>query len=506
MTKNAFSGLLAYLETLVLRGGDHDSEPFTVLPWELRFIRGAFSTDGDSALSVARGNGKSALVAAIACAVVDPLGPLHGTRREVVCCASSFQQGRVVFEDIREFLRGKYDLGNRKIWRLQDSSATATLEHLDSGARVRCTGSDPKRAHGLRPFLALCDEPSQWDQAKADAMLQAVRTGLGKVPGSKLIALGTRPADNGHWFARMLANASYAQCHAAPAEAGVFTMRAIKAANPSHGHLPSLRARLDIERKEARLDPAMLHGWQALRLNQGTADTAESVLLSVDALKAAERDIPGTGRMVWGIDTGSTASMSAVAAYWQSGRLEVLAALPCKPSLARRGLADGVGRAYQDMEAAGELLLLGENVSDVAALLIEARDRWGEPEAVAGDRWRKGEVLDAMDAARLDPRIPFEQRGQGFLDGNADLRLFRHRILDGKAWFPKSLLLRMALSEGRCVTDVAGNAKLAKDTQGGRRKRSRDDAAAAAIQAVAEGARRFAADVNLQPALKVYAW
>ena len=102
--------------------------------------------------------------------------------------------------------------------------------------------------------------------------------------------------------------------------------------------------------------------------------------------------------------------------------------------------------------------------------------------------------------------MPFVERGQGFHNGSEDLRLFRHRVLDGRVWFPKSLLLRLALAEARCVTDVAGNAKLAKDVQGGRRKRSRDDAAAAAILAVSEGARRFATEANQQPALKVYAW
>jgi len=29
-------------------------------------------------------------------------------------------------------------------------------------------------------------------------------TGLGKIPDGRLIALGTRPADDSHWFARML--------------------------------------------------------------------------------------------------------------------------------------------------------------------------------------------------------------------------------------------------------------------------------------------------------------
>ena len=79
------TALIDYIGGLVLAGGDHDGAPFDVLPWERRFIRGAFGQPGHAALSVARGNGKSALVAAIAAAVADPDGPLHGNRREVVC-------------------------------------------------------------------------------------------------------------------------------------------------------------------------------------------------------------------------------------------------------------------------------------------------------------------------------------------------------------------------------------------------------------------------------------
>ena len=48
---------------------------FRVLPWEKKFVSGAFAAHGPAALSVARGNGKSALVAGIAVAVVDPDWP-----------------------------------------------------------------------------------------------------------------------------------------------------------------------------------------------------------------------------------------------------------------------------------------------------------------------------------------------------------------------------------------------------------------------------------------------
>ena len=83
-------------------------------------------------------------------------------------------------------------------------------------------------------------------------------------------------------------------------------------------------------------------------------------------------------------------------------------------------------------------------------------------------------------------------RGQGFRDGGEDVRVFRKAVLDGRVSPERSLLLRAALLEARTVGDTAGNHKLAKKTESGRRERARDDAAAACILAVAEGMRRAA--------------
>ena len=156
---------------------------------------------------------------------MDPVGPLTGRRFEVICCAASFEQSLVIFEDVLAFLGGRYDLGDRAEWRRQDSANRATLECRASGARVRCIGSDPSNAHGLRPRLVLADEPTQWPPATAPRMIAPLRTGLGKVPGGKLIALGTRPADEAHWFARLLRTAPYAQSHAARPDDPPFRLR-----------------------------------------------------------------------------------------------------------------------------------------------------------------------------------------------------------------------------------------------------------------------------------------
>ena len=92
---------------------------------------------------------------------------------------------------------------------------TALLRNRETGQAIRALGCDPKRAHGRVFGLALLDEPAQWPRGSRDAMLSAIDTGAGKVEGSRIVALGTRPA-GAHWFADWLdGGADFAQCHAA---------------------------------------------------------------------------------------------------------------------------------------------------------------------------------------------------------------------------------------------------------------------------------------------------
>ena len=229
--KKAFPGaVVAYLAGLPVTQGAHVGEPFTVLPWERRFVRGAFARGVRSAaLSIARGNGKTALAAGIASATLD--GPLVVPRGETVIVASSFEQARIAFEHVAAFMGER--IGDRKEWRCWDTAQQARLEHRQLGYRVRCLGSDPKRAHGLAPVLVLADEPAQWPSGTGERMRAALKTSLGKIPGSRFIALGTRPADPDHWFARMLdGGADYAQSHAAAADDPPWRRRTWRKADP----------------------------------------------------------------------------------------------------------------------------------------------------------------------------------------------------------------------------------------------------------------------------------
>ena len=266
--------------------------------------------------------------------------------------------------------------------------------------------------------------------------------------------------------------------------------------------MPDLEAVIRIEAEDATRDPSAMQSFRSLRLNQGVSDVAVSVLLDVDTWRGAETlPDPGTraNEYVLGLDLGQNAAMSAAAAYFRDGTLEAVACFPELPSFAERGLADGVGGLYQQMGDRGELFLAGRRVSDIPALLREGLERWGRPVAIACDRWRLAELKQHLEAVSF-PLAELVERGQGFKDGGQDVRDFRAAVLGDHVRPSQSLLLRAAMSEARVTGDPAGNWKLAKHVQGGRRANARDDACAAAIVAVAVGYRRW----NTKPSRRTW--
>ena len=274
-------------------------------------------------------------------------------RGETVIVASSFEQARIAFEHVIAFMGEKFR--DRSRWKVWDTAQQARIEDRHSGCRVRCIGSDPRRAHGLAPVLVLADEPAQWPENTGERMVAALRTAAGKQPHSRFVSLGTRPADAGHWFSKALAGgADYAQCHAARPEDPRFQVRAWRKANPSWSAMPDLQAAIRKEAEEARRGPALLAAFEALRLNLGTADTEVAVLLDPGLWAECEGEAALSGPLVYGIDLGTSAAQSAVAAFApETGALQCLAAFPEAPSLADRGLRDGVAGSSRNAPIGG---------------------------------------------------------------------------------------------------------------------------------------------------------
>ena len=486
--------LIDSLEAAPVGDGDLLGQPFRALRWQRRFLRGAFRPGIQRAgCTLGRGGGKSGIASALALDAIRPAGALHVDGGETIVLASSFAQARIVFDAVVTSLEllGEVD-GFRKL----DQQNMALLQHRETKARLRVAGSDNRRAHGWRFNLAICDEPAQWGP-RGESLAAAVRTGLGKRRGSRVLFIGTRPSSDAHFFARLLAEddpSVYAVTYAAPPDAPPFHLKTWRRANPA---LDDGMPDLEVVRAEARLakrDPAELASFRALRLNQGTSDTEQAFLIDALTWAGVERDTlpPREGPYALGVDLGGTAAFSAAAAYWpDTGRLEGFVACGHDPPLSERAAADNVAGVYERMRDNGELVQLGGRVVPVGAFLAEAVNRWGRPDAISADRWRAGELEDGVRDGRLNLPQP-TWRGQGWRDGAADVRAFRAAVLEGKVAAPVSLAMRAALAEARTVTDSAANEKLAKAGEGQRRRRGRDDLAAAIVLAVAEGQRRAA--------------
>ena len=71
MTDLLVTDLGSYISGLTIGQGRHAGQPFKLLGWQRRLLKGAFGRSGDAALSMGRGGGKSTFTAAIACAAVD---------------------------------------------------------------------------------------------------------------------------------------------------------------------------------------------------------------------------------------------------------------------------------------------------------------------------------------------------------------------------------------------------------------------------------------------------
>ena len=482
-----------YLAGLIVPQGRFAGRAFPVFPWQSRFVAGAFRPDVlDAALSVGRGNGKTTLCAGLLAATVDQDGPLNEPNAESLLVASSFGQATIAFRHVLRLLAPTIER-YPKLLRIRDSQNMATITNRTTGAMLRCVGSDPKRLHGAAPVLVLGDELAQWPENQIDRMLAALDTSRGKIPECRMLWIGTRPSYADHPFEKMLASgADYSQVHAArKGKDAPFKIKSWRRANPSFDLLPDLRATIKREASRARKDADRLASFEALRLNMGTADVIEQYVIGPDAWKDIQgQEAERRGPWALGIDLGENAAMGAASAFWpETGRLEVLAVFPERPTLAERGQRDGVGPLYERLAARGELHQAGDLVASVPALMDLVLDSWGKPTLIVCDTWREAKLREVLTQINF-PWTGLELRRNGPKDGSEDLGAFREACLSGGVRPAQSLLLTSALSSARTVTDASGNTRLAKGTQSGRRRDTRDDAVAAAILAVSAGWRK----------------
>lgn len=493
---------IQFLGLLRVPEGKKAGKPLKLANFQRNFVKGAFSKGVTvGVLSIGRGNAKTALSAGLALAeLVGALQENPQPNREIIFAARNRDQARIAFNFVLGYIAGLPE-SDQAQFTIRRGSKLEIEFGGNGGGLARCIAADGKSILGGAPTLAIMDERAAWEREKGDNLENAILSGLGKRDGRALI-ISTSAPDDTNTFSRWLDEpppGAYVQEHRPPFGLPADDLESLLLANPgaAEGIGSTPEWLLSAAKTAIARGGAALSSFRNLNRNERVSIENRSVLVTVDEWLSAEvapdELPPREGPCILGVDLGGSRSMSAAAFYWpETGRLEALGTFPAFPSLADRGAADAVAHRYVEMHERGELSVMGENTVPPGPWLAEiVRHLDGiQPACIVGDRFRHAEFAEAMNGAGL-ARVPFIWRGFGWKDGAEDIERFRRALFDGEVKVTPSLLLRFAFADAVTLIDPAGNAKLAKG-----RALGRIDAAAAAVLAVAQGARMRAAPVR----------
>ena len=477
-----------WLRTLTVNSGQGAGDRFEPLDWQQEFIGNLLRDDvSTAALSVARGAGKSTLLAAVAAATLAD-GPLAIPNTESLVVAGTLKQSKEIQKHVEGFLRQRDDWGDRRVWRARRDYAPS-FEHIQTGTILSLRAPSADSLQGAQPRLVLADEPAVWGKAKTSDgadVFHVLRSSLGKIPGAKLVALGTQAEHDGHWFSKMLdgVGADYVQLHTADEDDDPFARGTWLKANPSLDFMPAQELAIQGEVDIAKSDANEMSRFRNKRLNQRVS-MVDNVLLDPDVwFDRCQGDAEAEGSCIWGLDMGLNDSASAVAAYWpDTGKLSILAAFPRDQRLSEREMKHAASGVFEQAAREGDLILSGQHVVDAGAFLAEALDRFGLPRRIIADNFRAPDVRNALDTMRF-PMTEFDVAFEGMRWESSTRRIkaCRAAAARGEIHAGQSTLLNHALSETTAERDKHGN-----EMAGRRHRMSFNDPAVAALLAVSEG-------------------
>lgn len=317
--------VIAFIETyLTAPEGDMVGQPLKLEPFQKRFITEIYDNPvgtHSAYLSIARKNGKSALIAGILLAHL--CGPEAVQNSQIVTGAQSKEQAALIFDLARKMIEASPILS--KLVRVQPSGKR--LIGLRKNVTYKALAAEGKTAHGLSPILAILDEVGQV-VGPTDKFVSAITSAQGAYRNPLLIAISTQAPTDADMFstwidAQRAAPDPRVVCHVyeAPADAQLDDRKAWAAANPALGVFRSIA---DVEKqcKAAMEMPANEPEFRNLILNQRVEASAPFVSQSVWKENGAD---PGSiaGQKVWGgLDLSSVSDLTALVLVSENGGVD----------------------------------------------------------------------------------------------------------------------------------------------------------------------------------------
>jgi len=458
----------------------------------MRFVRRAI-------LSVARKNGKTALIAALVLAHL--VGPEAIQNGEIYSAANDREQAAQVFKVARQIVDADHELG--KLLKVVPSTKTITCP--SNGSFYRAISAEAGTKHGLNPSMVIYDELAQ---AKTRDLYEVLDTSMGARAEPLFVVISTQSPDPQHILSLLIDDGLNADdptivthLYAVPDDCkDIFDESVWRLANPALGTFRDFDDFKSMADKAKRM-PAEESKFRNLYLNQRVNSQAPLISRNEWGACLAEFDFEDQEEIYLGLDLSASDDLTALLGVSADRDTDRTKGWFWKPgdTLQEHAVRD---RYPYDVWAKQGFIEAppGRTVdySYVARQIAELCMRY-RVKGLAYDRWRIDLLLKEFqaigfaafveggegpqDGLRL---VPF---GQGFRDMAPAIDAFVISVADRKFKHDGNPVLTMCFANAIPIADPAGNRKLDKS-----KTRLRIDGAVAAVMAKGLKARDVAVD------------
>lgn len=476
--------IIAFIECLIVPSGEGQGRPFKLRDWQKRFIRDVYEPHDRrtmrrlvrrAILSIARKNGKTALIAALA--LVHLVGPEAIDNGEIFSAANDRDQAAQVFKVAAQIVRADPELDD--ILKVVDSTKTITCYR--NGSFYRAISAEAGTKHGLNPSVVIFDELAQ---AKSRELYDVLDTAMGARQEPLFLTISTQSNDPEHILSKLIDDGLSADdpttvCHlyAVPEdEEDIFAPRAWKLANPALGDFRDLEDFKALARKAQRM-PAEEPKFRNLYLNQRVAPVSSLISRREWAACAGDAVLVDGEDIYLALDLASVNDLAALVAV-SAGDESRVAAWMWKPEHwlrehSNRDFGSGNWR-YEEWAAAGYIEASPGKTIDhevIARRIAELTGRFNVL-GMAYDRWRIENLLKEFDRIGLaaysekagaGSGLRLVPWGQGFQDMTPAIDALEQAVIDGTLVHPGNPALTWNIGNAVVRMDPAGGRRLDKD-------------------------------------------
>lgn len=269
--------------------------------------------------SMAKKNGKTALIAAIGLAHI--VGPEARRNSQVVSGAMARDQAALVYKLMAKMVRMNPKLAVRV--RLVDSRKE--MWGLPMNVEFRALSADAKRTQGISPVLAILDEIGQVNGPQSE-FVDAILTAQGAHEDAMAFVISTQAADDADLLSIMIDDAltgedvhTVCRIYQADKDCDVMDEAQWKKANPALGTFRSHSDLKKLAEKASRI-PSFGNTFRNLNLNQRVQ--THSPFCTKDLWKIGSRDLvpyDGVSPVFAALDLAAVSDLTALTWMWWAG-------------------------------------------------------------------------------------------------------------------------------------------------------------------------------------------